>query len=130
MEFFCIDTHPLIWYASGNIKQLGKKAFEILKGCESGDKIQLVVPTLAILEIFHFTLKKTDIKFTDFLNGLSSMNAIIVPFDERVLKACYRLSKKIDIHDRVIVATAVTYDCPLITKDEVLKNLVIPKVVW
>lgn len=131
MELFCIDTHSLIWYAGGNTKQLGKKAFEILKECEQEDTtIELLVPTLVVLEIFHFTLKRLDTKFADFLDALSSMNAGIVPFDSQVLKACYRLPKKLDIHDRVIAATAIVYDCPLVTKDETLTDLTLPKVVW
>ena len=131
MELFCIDTHSLIWYACGNTKKLGKKAFEILKKCEEKNTtVELIVPTLVVLEIFHFTLKRPDTKFADFLNALSSMNASIVPFDEHVLKACYRLPKKLDIHDRVIAATAIVYECPLVTKDEILKDLVLPKVVW
>lgn len=131
MELFCIDTHSLIWYAGGNTKQLGKKVFEILKKCEQENTtVELLVPTLVVLEIFHFTLKRPDTKFTDFLNALSSMNANIVPFDEHVLKACYRLPKKLDIHDRIIAATAIVYDCSLITKDKTLTNLILPKVVW
>lgn len=131
MEQFSIDTHPLIWYASGSTKNIGKKAIEILKRCEdSNATVRLIVPTLVVLEIFHFTLKRPDAKFADFLNALSSMNVSVVPFDEHVLKACYRLPRKLDIHDRVIAATAIVYDCPLVTKDETLKNLTLPKVVW
>lgn len=131
MELFCIDTHSLIWYAGGNTKQLGKKAFEILRKCEQENTtVELLVPTLVVLEIFHFTLKRPDTKFADFLNGLSSVNASIVPFDKYVLKACYRLPKKLDIHYRVIAATAIVYGCPLVTKDETLTELILPKVVW
>lgn len=131
MELFCIDTHSLIWYASGNTKQLGKKAIAIIKKCEQENTtVELLVPTLVVLEIFHFTLKRPDTKFTDFLNAFSSMNASIVPFDEHVLKVCFRLPEKLDIHDRVIAATAIVYDCPLVTKDETLTELILPRIVW
>lgn len=49
----------------------------------------------------------------------------VIPIDEKVVKAMRKLPENFpdDPADRIIVATALLYDIPLATKDEVLQEL-------
>lgn len=54
----------------------------------------------------------------------------VAPFDQRILLICERLPENLDIHDRVIAATALMYQCPLITRDERLRELRVIETIW
>lgn len=83
-----------------------------------------------ILELFHKNLKKNLLDFQKFLKILNRRNIRLAPFDQPVLTVCYKLPRNINIHDRVIAATALAYGCPLITKDKTLRSYSPLKTVW
>lgn len=128
MPVYCVDTHALIWYFTAK-KTLSAKVKKILFEVFT-DKQLLVIPTLVILELFHKNLKKKMLNFQKFLRILRRQNIRFAPFDYKILKVCYRLPQNINIHDRVIAATALAYTCPLITKDPILQKLPGLKTVW
>lgn len=127
-KLYCCDTHPLVWYFLGK-KTLSKKA-KVLIGQGLAGKLTLVIPTIAVLEVFHISLKDPRFVFPDFLKFLKEANAAIVPFDKRVLNACYKFPREINIHDRVIAATSAVYNCPIITRDEILAKHIGNRAVW
>lgn len=126
---YSLDTHPLIWYFTGQEKKLSVKARKILDGVFSGDH-GCFVSTIVLLEAFHLSLRKKEFIFPEFLKSLRLPNIIIVPLDKVVLTTCYGLPKHLDIHDRVITATAKVSRCVLVTKDKMIEKVSKIKTIW
>lgn len=125
---YCLDTHPLIWYFTGQ-KTLSKKGREIIDGIFS-EKYYCYIPSIVLLESFHVSLKVRNFIFSRFLRELRLTNIIVVPLDKLILTTCYQLPKDLDIHDRIISATSIVNKCILITKDTRLKKLSELKTIW
>lgn len=125
---YCLDTHPLVWYFTGQ-KTLSPKARAILDDLFSG-KITCFIPIIVLLEIFHLSLKFKKFNFPKFLETVRLANIIIVPLDRVILETCFALPKNLEIHDRIIAATSTINECILVTKDRELHNLSSLKVIW
>jgi predicted nucleic acid-binding protein len=125
---YCLDTHTLVWYF-GHALTLSSSAYDILEKIFQGEAIG-IVPTLVILEAFYVSLKDKKFIFPEFVKWVSQENILIVPFDEQVLLQCFMLSKNLDIHDRVIVATAIQMDSILISKDRKIHSIADLRVIW
>ena len=125
---YCLDTHSLVWYFLGS-STLSRKAKSLIRAGFT-HQATLVIPTLVLLETFHVSLKASHFSFPEFLVYLKAARILVAPFDKAVLKHCYKLPPKINIHDRIIAATALAYNCPLITKDKTLHQQAAVTVVW
>ena len=125
---FTTDAHALVWYVTGH-KILGRKAKQSLETCFAG-KTNLIIPTIALLELFHLHLKKPHIPFNSITSIIKRKNIIQFPLSQELLTICYQLPNQLEIHDRIIAATAKVTDTPLITKDKTIAKLALVKVIW
>lgn len=125
---YCFDTHSLVWYFRGR-KTLSEKAKLILEEAFRGDLIAFI-PSIVLLEAFHLSLKDKKFIFIKFVNFLGRAKFIITPLEEEVLKICFKLPKEINIHDRVVIATAKMSGSRLVTKDKVLRSLFPLETIW
>ena len=124
-----IDAHSLIWYVhkDSNVKLSGK-AFDAIHEAERYGIIY--VPIVALLEILWLIEKgKYPISFKSLKDVLKRNLAFeTVPLTYELVELSEGL-KGVELHDRVIVATAIMTDTELVTKD-----LTIPKaygrVIW
>jgi len=127
---YTIDTHSLIWFLTEN-KKLGKKALKILEETDQGKHI-VIIPTIVLAELLYLCENK-DVKldFKDFLNKLKeSFNYIPYSLDLNVILKSIELKKLKDIHDRIIVATALSTNTKLITKDKLIKDTGYLDCIW
>lgn len=124
----CLDTHPLIWYFTGQ-RTLSLKAKGVIDSVFN-QKTDCFISSIVLLESFHLSLKRKDFIFTKFLKSLRLPNIIVVPLDKIVLSYCYRLPTNLDIHDRIITATSIVNGSILVTKDPVLRRIRSVKTLW
>lgn len=124
------DTHALLWYITGD-KQLGKSAKEQFQLAEKGE-IQLIIPVIVLFETLIITEKKRlTLKWRDFLEKVFLFpNHLIYPIDTEVLFETQKASKYLELHDRIIVATAKINHAPLLTKDPEIKQYGEISIVW
>lgn len=125
---YCLDTHPLVWYFTGQTN-LSPTIKEILDKIFKGEFF-CFISTIVLLETFHLSLRKKEFRYPGFLRKLRRTNIIVVPLDKVILSVCYKLPRNFDIHDRVISATAKTTNSILLTKDEVLRKFSLIKTLW
>lgn len=85
---------------------------------------------MAILEAYYISLKYKDFIFSNFLKTINRPNIKIISFDRKVLAQSVELPKEIDIHDRIIVATAIVTNTPLVTKDRILRRNFPLETIW
>lgn len=85
---------------------------------------------MAVLEAYYVSLRDRSFDFTKFLKMINIPNLEVVSFDKIVLEQSFELPKDMDIHDRIIVATAVVTNTPLVTKDKTLRKLFPNETIW
>ena len=118
MSIFVVDTHALVWYLSRD-SRLSKRAEEFLDMPDA----TLVIPTVVLAEIkYLFRKKRVSIAFKNVMHYVEAdPRCIIYPFD---LPCVEKLDERLNLHDGVIVATALIYrdsidsSTKLITKDK------------
>jgi len=120
-----VDTHALFWALAEDTKSLTPAALQIINDSES-----LIIPTIVLLELLGLLEKKQKMSYFDkFIKNIPNSKYVIVPLDIAVLKETRLLKDKLELHDRVIVATAKLLKLSLITKDEQITD-VYKKVIW
>ncbi|MBM3211530.1 type II toxin-antitoxin system VapC family toxin [Candidatus Poribacteria bacterium] len=115
-----IDTHTMLWYLDSDYNfKLSKMAFDVIAKAEMSGTIY--VPMITLAEALHqIDRGKFNITFEKLMSCILDNEAYeIVPFDERILENAVPL-KSLEIHDRLIIATALANNTSLLSKDREL----------
>lgn len=144
---YVIDTTSLISYFSTVFDKkcvISKHALQIIDDAFcNNNSIILYYPSIVFLEVFskHFVNEERAklIKYEVWERIKNQGNMSIEPIDIEVLEAFMKirdieLDFNFDNHDKQIFATAMKYNCPLITSDERLmrynrRKKLIPEVI-
>lgn len=123
-----IDTHALIWYLDKNLNsKLSQKALTAIE--DAVESSIVYIPSIVLMEIMHIREKnRVQIDVKEMLDKLEENSAYeIVPLDMQVIRAALEFPA-IEMHDRLICATALVTDSSLVSKDvEIKKNI---PVIW
>lgn len=124
MEEIIVDSHALFWFLTENPKlsSRARKAIERAK--------KVIVPSIVLMEILYL-LEKNNLtpRFIEILNELQIRNYLVYPLDLEVITQTLFLGFDLEIHDRIIVATANIFNTFLISKDSKIKKIY-KKVIW
>lgn len=126
---YVVDTHTIVWYFTDD-KRLSKRALKILENSVRTGLI--IIPSIVLAEIMYIAHKgKITISFEETLNKIEEyQNFYIVPLDVEILRIADKINKNLEMHDRLIVSTAIYYDATLITKDRKIRRLKLCKNIW
>ena len=123
-----LDTHVLVWWVNGP-HLLSRKAAKAIAAAE-----QLAVPAIVFWELSMFVRKrKLDLgmpvrEWAAHVRAIPRLEAVPLTTDLALLGDSLLMHP--DPADRFIVATAIQYEAPLITKDVLLRPLKMVKAVW
>jgi PIN domain nuclease of toxin-antitoxin system len=120
-----LDTHALYWFFEDpdKLSSITKRILEA--------QPEFVISVIVLFELLYIEKKSGGlISLTKVLGRLKSHKHTIVPVDEKVFNKSRRIKKDLDIHDRIIVATALLTKTLLITKDEQILKSKTVKAVW
>jgi len=128
------DTHTIIWYLQAS-KQLSAQAVLALEqATQSGNFIYL--SAISLVEIIYL-VEKSRIPQADleqFTNALSDpqTSLSLVPLNLLVAQTLTQIPREIvpDMPDRIIAATAVSLNLPLITRDWQIQTLNNLETIW
>ena len=128
-----VDTHPLVWYACGTPRKLSARAKRIFELFETGS-CSLLVPAPVLLELWFLSLNGTigaAPSFRRWWRSIAREALVEVPLEHGdILDASELAWGHRDPQDRLIVATALRLDCPLLTADHAIHAWGGVDVVW
>ena len=98
-----IDTHALVWFLEGN-SRLSQTAEQAIRDTT----VRLAIPTIVLAEIaFLYSRQRIGTTIPTVLAHVTSVaNWFVYPLDEQVVQ---HLPTELDIHDAIIVATALLF---------------------
>jgi PIN domain nuclease of toxin-antitoxin system len=121
MRKIALDAHTLIWYFHKDSNdKLSDRALAVIKEAEASGIIY--VSTVALMEIMRaLEKKKYPVSFDVLLEYIEENESYtIVPLTTKIVKLI-RGFQTVDLHDRVIMATALITDSILVTKDKEIR---------
>ena len=126
---YVTDTHSLIWYFTED-SRLSKKALEVFEGTIKEGTI--IIPTLVLAELMFISKKgKITLSFEETLKKIEEYeNFDIAPLDVDIIKIANKIEAYLEMHDKLVVATALYFNAVLITKDELINDAGICSTVW
>ena len=121
---FVIDAHALLW----NLEDSPKLSNLAGKTIATAEKI--FIPTIVLLEVQSILEKRQEQgKFSDLLGRIENQRKFAVyPLSIEVIKEFIPIGR-IEMHDRIILATAKLLNASIITKDETISKFY-PRVIW
>jgi predicted nucleic acid-binding protein len=127
---FVIDTSSFIDYFDevfGKPSLLSQRARKIISWAldTTDGEIKLAIPSIVLVEIFEKWLRNEEFLSKFYYEVYcpigASPNIEIKPIEREVLEQLLKIDGKLlshDIHDKIILSSAMMLNCPLITKDQ------------
>lgn len=115
------DTHTIIWYIYNDARLSPTARTWIESAAAAGE--QIAISTITLVEMVYLVEKgRIDAAaLTRLTAGLDAADAVLVevPLDRRVAQAMRRVARSEvpDMPDRIIAATALHLDIPIISRD-------------
>ncbi len=126
---YVTDTHCLVWYFTDD----NRLSIDALKAFQMAEvEGTIFVPAIVLAEIMFIARKgKITLSFEGTLKRIEESEIFeIVPLNTIILRAADRIEADIEMHDRLIAATALHYRAALITRDETLARLGVVSTIW
>jgi PIN domain nuclease of toxin-antitoxin system len=135
MSAVVTDTHALLWYLN-NSSKLSRDAFHALENAEQ-EGLAIYVPAIVLVELRYLVEKGRDISESDFemiVANLTSPSSAptFAPLTQSIAENLRHIPRSVvpDMPDRLIAATALNLDLPLVSKDREIRKLPNITVVW
>jgi PIN domain nuclease of toxin-antitoxin system len=125
-----IDAHTLVWHLhEPSRKFLSTEALKAIMLAE--DEGIIYVPSVVLLEILRLIEKgKFPLSFNHLLSWIEQSGVYkLIPLDNRLLEFVSDVSDRLELHDRVIVATAIITDTFLVSAD-IMVSRIYSRVIW
>ena len=129
-----LDTHTLIWWASGDAEQLSAAALQAIESELDGGKI--FVSAISAWELSMLVAKgriALSMDVAEWLSYVGDIEAVrFVPIDNEIAVKSTELPGEFhkDPADRLIVATARKLAAPLVTVDEKIRAYQHVRTIW
>ncbi len=126
---YVTDTHSIVWYFTDD-SRLSARALEAIENTIKEGSI--IIPTVVLAEIMYIASRgKITLTFDETLQKIHSyQNFFVAPLDIEILKVADKIKVDLEMHDKLIAATAIYYNASLITKDPSITKSEVCSVIW
>jgi len=134
MSTHLADTHTLVWHFT-DPSRLSSRVAAVLEEAESAQG-RILVPSIVVVELVYLAerprVPEQALRRTLELLGRPRGSYRCVPLDLAIARALERIgrSEVPDLPDRIIAATAMVLQVPLLSKDPQLKALKTIRTLW
>ncbi len=128
-----VDTHGLVWYALERWKKLGKEAARVLSAADLGEAV-VYVPTIVLVEfgelerLGRFRLRVGLSRWTRELFSREAFRP--AELNVEIALVAHSLHEVRERGDRLIAATALHLELPLISRDRALGSATGVRMIW
>ena len=130
---FVTDTHAIVWASTNQLSQLSPKVLSVFEKADKGE-VLVYIPAAVLWEVAILqSLRKIDLheRFDYWASKLLKKQGFeIINLDTSIITNAVGYNFNNDIFDKVIVASAVEFDLPLITKDNAIIDSNLIEVYW
>jgi len=130
---YVADTHPFVWYLTGQNRKLGRAATRVFRRMERGlDEVRLSVASLFEIGLLMERGRlRTALGWEGWLSAARATPGLgIDPIDLENVVQARELVALVDPFDRLIAAAALRLGAPLLTADVRVAESGLVKVVW
>lgn len=135
MNQFVTDTHPLIWHLVSD-HRLSKYAGKVFNDADAG-LVQVLIPGIVLVEMVYLVekgvLPQSRLEQVLTLLDTPGGSYAIAPLDQDVVRsmlAKVSWSAVPELADRIIAATAVATNLPLLSKDSRHQDSGLMEIAW
>jgi PIN domain nuclease of toxin-antitoxin system len=130
MALYAADTHVIAWYWAGS-PRLSQTARTILDEALLLQHEVIISPLVLAELVIMAEKQRVSFDLTAIIATLSESPGFrLVVLSTQIALRTQELTTLPDIHDRLIVATALVYDATLITADQTISQSNYVPVVW
>lgn len=129
MKMYVVDTTALVSYYSDVFEldcKISEDAISIIESGIINEEVKLIIPNVVFVEIFAKFFFKEEMKariIAEVFKPLKEKhNIAFMPLEREVLENFIQIvdieaAYNFDNHDKQVLATAMMFNCPLITSD-------------
>jgi len=128
-NWYVVDTHALFWYLVRS-SRLSESGYQIFHKAFAGETTLILSP-IVLLELYGLVKKvNAPLDFTAELALFEQPPFHIEPITSSDLRLLDRLSTIPELHDRLIAATALRLNAPILTLDPLINACTDVTCVW
>jgi len=126
------DTHALLWMLKGTLRERSPSAADAVDRALRAKALHVSVGSFLDLRYLVDSGRVSAQLLEEARSIVDSEPFTVVPLDLPVLDAMARVPRETvpDPFDRIIAATALTLDLPLVSADEEIQEALAERVIW
>ncbi len=126
------DTHALLWMLRGTLRERSPSGADAIDQALMAKALHVSIGSFLDLRYLVDSGRLADQAFDDARSIVDGDAFVVVPLDLRVLDKMGEIprEKVPDPFDRIIAATALTLDLPLVSADEDIRGAIGERVIW
>lgn len=127
---YLADTVAIVFHLRRQSK-LGEESGRILREADLGMH-HVYISAISLMEVLYLAeARRISLPLNDLIRKIEkSVNYSVAPVDSTIVGAAQSVDDVPELHDRILVATAVYYQVPILTPDRAITASRFAKAIW
>lgn len=127
-----VDTHALLWMLRDSLRERSQSGADAIDQALVAKTLHVSIGSFLDLRYLVDSGRLSEQAFSDSRSIVDGDAFTVVPLDLRVIDQMGSIPREMvpDPFDRIIAATALTLDLPLVSADEDIQRAIGERVIW